>query len=228
MDVNFCVGLCRFSGLDNAGKTTVLKKFNGEDINTISPTLGFNIKTLEFKSYKLNVWDVGGALSCHLSRWLHAAHTAYQSCTHHRCRRCCRRRGGLRRRAGQQTIRSYWRNYYEQTDGLVWVIDSADTRRLNDCKEELHKLLLQEVPHRAVLRLPLTASWMPVAETGWRLGAHLREQAGNESLLPCASAWRARACACSSAKDLKGSLSSAEIAKGLPNRITMQSRACTK
>ena len=32
-------------GLDNAGKTTILKKFNGEDINTISPTLGFNIKT---------------------------------------------------------------------------------------------------------------------------------------------------------------------------------------
>ena len=27
------------------------KKFNGEDIDTISPTLGFNIKTLEFKGY---------------------------------------------------------------------------------------------------------------------------------------------------------------------------------
>ena len=38
-----------FSGLDNAGKTTVLKKFNGEDVHTISPTLGFNIKTLEHK-----------------------------------------------------------------------------------------------------------------------------------------------------------------------------------
>lgn len=28
-------------GLDNAGKTTIVKKFNGEDTNTISPTLGF-------------------------------------------------------------------------------------------------------------------------------------------------------------------------------------------
>jgi len=35
-------------GLDNAGKTTILKKVNGEDIDTIEPTLGFNIKTLEF------------------------------------------------------------------------------------------------------------------------------------------------------------------------------------
>ena len=35
------------SGLDNAGKTTILKKFIGEDVSTISPTFGFNIKTVE-------------------------------------------------------------------------------------------------------------------------------------------------------------------------------------
>lgn len=35
-----------FLGLDNAGKTTILKRINGEPIDTISPTLGFNIKTL--------------------------------------------------------------------------------------------------------------------------------------------------------------------------------------
>ncbi len=47
-------------GLDNAGKTTIIKKFNGENINEISPTLGFNIKTLEYENFKLNVWDIGG------------------------------------------------------------------------------------------------------------------------------------------------------------------------
>ena len=36
------------SGLDNAGKTTVVKRLNGEDITTISPTLGFNIKTMTY------------------------------------------------------------------------------------------------------------------------------------------------------------------------------------
>lgn len=91
-------------GLDNAGKTTILKKFNGEDINTISPTLGFNIKTLEHRGYKLNIWDVGG----------------------------------------QKSLRSYWRNYFESTDGLIWVVDSADRRRLQDCKAELDALLLEE------------------------------------------------------------------------------------
>lgn len=46
---------------------------------------------------------------------------------------------------GQKTIRSYWRNYFEQTDGLVWVVDSSDLRRLDDCKMELDNLLKEEV-----------------------------------------------------------------------------------
>ena len=33
-------------GLDNAGKTTILKKLSEEDITTIKPTQGFNIKSL--------------------------------------------------------------------------------------------------------------------------------------------------------------------------------------
>jgi hypothetical protein len=46
---------------------------------------------------------------------------------------------------GQQTLRSYWRNYYEQTDGLIFVIDSADRERMNICAQELKQLLKQEV-----------------------------------------------------------------------------------
>ncbi|XP_020257943.1 ADP-ribosylation factor-like protein 2 isoform X2 [Asparagus officinalis] len=45
---------------------------------------------------------------------------------------------------GQKTIRSYWRNYFEQTDGLVWVVDSSDVRRLEDCRMELENLLKEE------------------------------------------------------------------------------------
>ena len=46
---------------------------------------------------------------------------------------------------GQKSLRSYWRNYFETTDGLIWVVDSADKRRLQDCKKELHQLLQEEV-----------------------------------------------------------------------------------
>lgn len=45
---------------------------------------------------------------------------------------------------GQRTIRSYWRNYFERTDGLVWVVDRSDLRRLDDCKFKLHNLLKEE------------------------------------------------------------------------------------
>tara|TARA_B110000503_G_scaffold134137_1_gene212662 strand:- start:700 stop:981 length:282 start_codon:yes stop_codon:yes gene_type:complete len=37
-------------GLDNAGKTTILKALSEEDISTIMPTQGFNIKSLVSKT----------------------------------------------------------------------------------------------------------------------------------------------------------------------------------
>ena len=47
-------------GLDNSGKTTILKKLSEEDISHIMPTQGFNIKSLMQDGFKLNVWDIGG------------------------------------------------------------------------------------------------------------------------------------------------------------------------
>merc|ERR1712065_76175 len=40
--------------------------------------------------------------------------------------------------------RPYWRNYFEQTDALVFVIDSADRQRLEESGEELNTLLEEE------------------------------------------------------------------------------------
>lgn len=91
-------------GLDNAGKTTIVKRLNGEDIDSITPTLGFKISTFKYEPYTLNIWDVGG----------------------------------------QKSLRSYWKNYFESTDGLVWVVDCADSDRLEACREELHDLLKEE------------------------------------------------------------------------------------
>ena len=45
---------------------------------------------------------------------------------------------------GQKAIRPYWKNYYENTDGLVYVVDSSDEERLNECTEELNALLAEE------------------------------------------------------------------------------------
>lgn len=46
---------------------------------------------------------------------------------------------------GQKTLRSYWRNYFEKTDALIWVVDATDRLRVEDCREELHGLLQEEV-----------------------------------------------------------------------------------
>ena len=45
---------------------------------------------------------------------------------------------------GQKSLRSYWKNYFESTDCLIWVVDSSDGERLADCKRELHRLLQEE------------------------------------------------------------------------------------
>ena len=47
-------------GLDNAGKTTILKKLSQEEYKQTTPTQGFNIKTLVHEDFRLNVWDIGG------------------------------------------------------------------------------------------------------------------------------------------------------------------------
>ena len=45
---------------------------------------------------------------------------------------------------GQKAIREYWPNYYDNTDGLVYVVDSSDEERLKECTEELTYLLGQD------------------------------------------------------------------------------------
>ena len=48
------------TGLDGAGKTTILYQLKmGEAVKTI-PTIGFNVETLDYKGMAITVWDVGG------------------------------------------------------------------------------------------------------------------------------------------------------------------------
>lgn len=42
---------------------------------------------------------------------------------------------------GQKTIRPQWRNFFENTDLLIFVVDSADKRRLEEAGSELASLL---------------------------------------------------------------------------------------
>ena len=45
---------------------------------------------------------------------------------------------------GQDKIRNLWRHYYQNTQGLIFVVDSNDKARIEDAKSELHKMLQEE------------------------------------------------------------------------------------
>ncbi|PVU90739.1 hypothetical protein BB561_004741 [Smittium simulii] len=42
---------------------------------------------------------------------------------------------------GQDKIRSLWRHYYTGTQGLIFVIDSTDRARIDEAREELHRII---------------------------------------------------------------------------------------
>ena len=65
----------------------------------MTPTQGFNIKSVNTSGFKLNVWDIGG----------------------------------------QRRLRPYWANYFENTDVLIFVVDSADSKRLQEAFEVLFR-----------------------------------------------------------------------------------------
>lgn len=47
-------------GLDNSGKTTIISNLMGLDTSRVSPTMGFQIHSFQYKGYNINAWDVGG------------------------------------------------------------------------------------------------------------------------------------------------------------------------
>ncbi|EER06928.1 ADP ribosylation factor 1, putative [Perkinsus marinus ATCC 50983] len=47
-------------GLDGAGKTTILSKLKLGQVVTTTPTIGFNVETVEYKNISFTVWDACG------------------------------------------------------------------------------------------------------------------------------------------------------------------------
>ena len=45
---------------------------------------------------------------------------------------------------GQDKIRVLWKHYYQNTDGLIFVVDSNDRDRLDDAAEELKKMVSEK------------------------------------------------------------------------------------
>merc|ERR1712151_631403 len=77
---------------------------------------------------------------------------------------------------GQDKIRKLWRYYYQNTQGLILVVDSNDRDRIQDAREEIAKILSEDEMRDAILlvfanKQDLPNS-MPAAEVTEKLGLH--------------------------------------------------------
>lgn len=52
---------------------------------------------------------------------------------------------------GQKKIRPLWKYYYDNTDAVVFIIDSNDPDRIEEAKEELHEVMNNDLLRNAVL-----------------------------------------------------------------------------
>ena len=52
---------------------------------------------------------------------------------------------------GQDKIRPLWRHYYENTDGIIFVVDSNDRDRIGAARDELDKMCQEEALRDAIL-----------------------------------------------------------------------------
>ncbi|WFD30862.1 Sigma-adaptin 3A [Malassezia sp. CBS 17886] len=75
---------------------------------------------------------------------------------------------------GQRSLRPYWRNYFEKTDAVVWVVDSTDAGRLDDCRAELGALLSVERLAGASLLIFANKQDIPGAMSPDAIRQHLR------------------------------------------------------
>merc|ERR1740127_267223 len=77
---------------------------------------------------------------------------------------------------GQDKIRKLWRHYYENTQGLIFVVDSNDRDRIEDAREELTKILNEDEMRDAVLLVFANKQDLPnamtAAEVTEKLGLH--------------------------------------------------------
>ncbi|KAF7255413.1 hypothetical protein EG68_11835 [Paragonimus skrjabini miyazakii] len=77
---------------------------------------------------------------------------------------------------GQDKIRPLWRHYFQNTQGLIFVIDSNDRERIGEAREELSRMLNEDELRDAVLLVFANKQDLPqamgAAEITDKLGLH--------------------------------------------------------
>jgi ADP-ribosylation factor protein 1 len=81
---------------------------------------------------------------------------------------------------GQDKIRPLWKYYFQNTQGLIFVVDSNDRDRVFEAKDELHRILNEDDLRDAVLLVFANKQDLPnamnAAEITDKLGLHSMRQ----------------------------------------------------
>ncbi|XP_027076210.1 ADP-ribosylation factor 1-like isoform X2 [Coffea eugenioides] len=81
---------------------------------------------------------------------------------------------------GQDKIRPLWRHYFQNTQGLIFVVDSNDKERISEARDELHRMLNEEELRDAILLVFANKQDLPnamrVSEITDKLGLHSLRQ----------------------------------------------------
>eukprot|EP00092_Neocalanus_flemingeri_P001751 GFUD01001869.1.p1 GENE.GFUD01001869.1~~GFUD01001869.1.p1 ORF type:complete len:183 (-),score=57.00 GFUD01001869.1:14-562(-) len=77
---------------------------------------------------------------------------------------------------GQDKLRPLWGHYFQNTEGLIFVVDSNDRERVVDARNELHRMLAEAELRDAVLLVFANKQDLPsarnAAEISNNLGLH--------------------------------------------------------
>ena len=81
---------------------------------------------------------------------------------------------------GQDKIRPLWRHYFQNTQGLIFVVDSNDRERILEARDELHRMLSEDELRNAILLVFANKQDLPnafsVSEITDKLGLHSLRQ----------------------------------------------------
>ncbi|KAL3414689.1 ADP-ribosylation factor family-domain-containing protein [Aspergillus fumigatus] len=135
-------------GLDAAGKTTILYKLKLGEIVTTIPTIGQS-STLA-SSGRFNVETV---------EYKNIQFTVWDV-------------------GGQDKIRPLWRHYFQNTQGIIFVVDSNDRDRIVEAREELQRMLNEDELRDALLLVFANKQDLPNAMSP----AEITQQLGLQSL----------------------------------------------
>ena len=75
---------------------------------------------------------------------------------------------------GQDKIRPLWRHYFQNTQGLIFVVDSNDRERIIEAEKELHNMLQEEELREAVVLVFANKQDLPNAMNAAELTEKLR------------------------------------------------------